>query len=165
MISAGIKLGKVDNEVAKASVEVMLTAGRFAAEVMQEFDVRSATDVTGFALIGHAWEMARSSGVTLQIDSDRVPTIAGALEMAERGILTGGDKTNREYVGGDVEIAQSVSKEMRSLLFDPQTAGGMLITTSSDGVEDLLARLRQNYPQAEIIGRVLQRGKHSLLIK
>jgi selenide,water dikinase len=165
VISLGIKLSKTSEEVVAASVEAMLTAGGDAAVAMREFNVKGATDVTGFALIGHAWEMARASRVTLEIESDHVPILMGALELAGLGMVTGGDKTNREYVGGDIEIAESVSKEMCSLIFDPQTAGGMLITISSDRAADLLSRLRQNYPRAEIIGRVLERGKHSIVVK
>src|SRR6185503_1167310 len=100
---------------------------RFAAEAMREFEVKGATDVTGFALVGHAWEMARASQVTILVEPAKVPIIDGALELAGAGMLTSGDKTNREYIGADIQIAESVDKNLVKLLFDPQTAGGMLI--------------------------------------
>jgi selenide,water dikinase len=165
VISTGIKLEKTSDEVVRASVEAMLTAGNHAADAMREFGVTGATDVTGFALVGHAWEMACASEVTVEIDSSRVPVLPGALELALQGMLTSGEKTNREYVGEDIQIAETVSKGVRSLLFDPQTAGGMLISISSDRAEDLLTRLRRNYPHAEIVGRVLERGEHSIIVK
>jgi selenide,water dikinase len=165
VISTGIKWEKTSAEVAASSVRTMLTAGRYAAEAMREFGVKGATDVTGFALIGHAWEMACASQVTLEIDSSGVPVLDGALELAAAGMLTSGDKTNREYVGEDIEIADSVSKEMGHLLFDPQTAGGMLIAIPVDRAEALLARLREHYPRAAVIGIVAGRGSKSIVVR
>jgi selenide,water dikinase len=142
----------------------MLTSGKDAAAAMCEFKVMGATDVTGFGLLGHAWELARASAVTLEIDSSHVPLLPGALELAGAGMLTSGDRTNREYVGEDIEIASSVSKEMRSLLYDPQTAGGLLISIASDQADALLARLREIYQHAAIIGQVVEQGSCSLVV-
>ena len=154
VISTGIKRGKASVEIVKASVETMLTPGRYAAEAMREFGVKAATDITGFALIGHAWELACASKVTISIDSAAVPLLDGALEMASEGLLTSGDKSNREYVGSDVLIDESVNRNLVKLLFDPQTAGGMLISIAPDRARDLVERLRENYPHVAIIGRV-----------
>ena len=165
VISTGIKWGRTNEEVASKSVETMLTPGRYAAEAMREFGVKGATDVTGFSLLGHAWEMARSSKVTIELDSKAVPFLEGALELAAQGMLTSGDKTNREYVGTDINLGDSIGKETRSLLFDPQTAGGMLISIHPERATELLARLRENYPQAQVIGRVLERGAFSITVR
>jgi selenide,water dikinase len=165
VISTGIKFAKTSAEVAAASLATMLTSGKDAAAAMNEFEIRGATDVTGFALLGHAWELARASGVTIEIESARVPLIEGAIELAAAGMLTSGDKSNREYVGDDVQIADRVNKHIRSLLFDPQTAGGLLIAAAYDRAEALLARLRRSYPRAEIIGRAIERGAHSIVVK
>ena len=154
VISTGIKNARADDRVMAASIQTMLTPGKYAAEAMREFDVKGATDVTGFALLGHAWEMACASKVTIEIDAKAVPLLEGALELASEGMLTSGDKTNREYVGADVEIAGSVDQTLVKLLFDPQTAGGMLIAIPEAKAEALLANLKVNYPRAEIIGRV-----------
>jgi selenide,water dikinase len=155
VISTGIKNARAEDAVVKASVEAMLTPGKYAAEAMREFDVKGATDVTGFALLGHAWEMARASKVTFEIEAKAVPLLDGALELASAGMLTSGDKTNREYVGADVEIDPAVNKDLVKLLFDPQTAGGMLIAIADEKAAALLATLHQNYPSAQIIGRVV----------
>jgi selenide,water dikinase len=165
VISTGIKFEKTTAEVAASSVATMLTPGRYAAEAMREFDIKGATDVTGFALLGHAWEMARASSVTIEIDVARVPVLAGALELAAAGMLTSGDKTNRAYVGQDIEIATAVDANLIKLLYDPQTAGGMLIATPADRADDLLARLRDNYPRAEAIGRVTRLTQYSMVIR
>jgi len=165
VISTGIKNGKAEDAVVAASVETMLTPGKYAAEAMRQFEVKGATDVTGFALLGHAWEMARASKVTMEIEAQAVPFLEGALELAAAGMLTSGDKTNREYVGADVEIEESVDKNLVKLLFDPQTAGGMLIAIAEGKAQALLATLKQNYPTAQIIGRVLPKGSHSIAVK
>ena len=164
VISTGIKKARVSDSVVAGSVETMLTPGKYAAEAMREFGVKAATDVTGFALMGHTWELACASKVTIEIDCAAVPLLDGALELASQGMLTSGDKTNREYVGGDVQIDSSVDENLVKLFFDPQTAGGMLIAISEDKADALLTTLRKNYPHARIIGRVHPPGSSSILV-
>ena len=164
VISTGIKKDRADEAIVAASVATMLTAGKYAAEAMREFEVKGATDVTGFALLGHTWEMACASKVTIEINSGAVPLLDGAMELARAGMLTSGDKTNREYVGADVEIATAIEPDLVSLLFDPQTAGGMLISVAENKADALLRTLRNNYPEAQIIGRVSPRGSRSIVV-
>jgi len=164
VISTGIKRGRASDSVVAGSVETMLTPGKYAAEAMREFGVKGATDVTGFALLGHAWEMACASKVTIEIDAGAVPLLEGALELASQGMLTSGDKTNREYVGADVEIAEAVDPNLIKLLFDPQTAGGMLIAITEDKADTLLSALSNHYSNARIIGRVLPHGPRKIIV-
>src|SRR5947207_13639946 len=145
VISTGIKRAKASPEVVAESIATMLTPGRYAAEAIAKFDVKGATDVTGFALLGHAWEMACASNVTIEIDSARVPLINGALELTRSGMLTGADKTNREYVGEDIEIDPGIDPNLLKLLYDPQTAGGLLLAISEEKANELLSELRRNY--------------------
>jgi selenide, water dikinase len=165
VISTGIKRGKAAPEVVEESVATMLTPGKYAAEAIAKFDVKAATDVTGFALLGHAWEMACASNVTIEIDSSRVPLINGALELATSGMLTGADKTNREYVGEDVSLADGLDQNLVKLFYDPQTAGGLLLAISEDKADELLAELRRNYPVANLIGRAKQRVARAIVVK
>jgi selenide,water dikinase len=120
--------------------------------------------VTGFALLGHAWEMACASHVTIEIDSARVPLIGGALELAAAGMMTGADKTNREYVGEQVSIAEGIDVNLVKLFFDPQTAGGLLLAIAEEKADDLLSELRRNYLRAEVIGRVSKSGGKRIVI-
>jgi len=165
VISTGIKRGQASEAIVRGSVATMLTPGKFAAEAMREFDVTGATDVTGFSLLGHTWEMACASKVTIEIDASSVPLLEGALELATQGMLTSGDKTNREYVGEDVEIADSVDENLVKLLFDPQTAGGMLISVSKEKADSLLSELKKNYPRSSIIGQVQPSSGRALTVK
>jgi len=165
VISTGIKFGKALPEVVAESIATMLTPGKYAAEAITKFHLKAATDVTGFALLGHTWEMACASCVTIEIDSARVPLIKGALELAVQGLLTSGDKTNREYAGAEVEVAATVDPNLVKLFYDPQTAGGLLLSISEEKAEDLLTELRQHYPDAEIIGLVVERGEKAIVVK
>jgi selenide, water dikinase len=164
VISSGIKRARASEAVVAASVKTMLTPGKHAAEAMREFGVKGATDVTGFSLLGHAWEMACASKVTIEIFSREIPLLDGALELAAAGMITSGDKTNREYVGDAVSFAESIDPNLVRLMFDPQTAGGMLISIAESEVEALMAALRDNYPNARIIGRVYPQGPHSIKV-
>lgn len=164
VISTAIKYDQATEAEASLALETMLLAGAEAARVMREFNITGATDITGFSLLGHAWEMARASRVTMEIDSRSVPLIPGAPELAAKGMLTSGDKTNRAYVGDDIEIADATPKDLVSLLFDPQTAGGMLMSVGPERADQVLAALRQTYPAAAIIGRVTEPGGHSIRV-
>ena len=164
VISTGIKRATALPEVVAESVATMMTPGKYAAEAIQKFHVKGATDVTGFALLGHAWELACASSVTIEIDSARVPLIDGALELAASGMITGADKTNREYVGEDVSLAAGLDPNLVKLFYDPQTAGGLLLAIAEKKADDLLVELRRSYPRAEIIGRVTDRCSLSITV-
>jgi selenide,water dikinase len=165
VISTGIKRATASPEVVAESVATMMTPGKYAAEAIQQFEVKGATDVTGFALLGHIWEMACASNVTIEVDSARVPLINGALELATAGMITGADKTNREYVGEDISLAAGLDPNLVKLFYDPQTAGGLLLAIPEEKADDLLVELRRSYPRAEIIGRVAKRVKTAIVVK
>jgi len=154
VISTGIKFGRAGDEVMRASLDTMLLAGHDAAHAMVETGAHAATDITGFALLGHAWEMARGSAVTLEIEAARVPLIPGALELAAQGLLTSGDKTNRLYVGEDAKLDEGISKELSGL-----------ISIAAERADELLTRLRKKYRDACVIGRVVERATHLLNVK
>ncbi len=165
VISTAIKFEKCPPEVAAASLQTMLTSARAAADLMREFGVKAATDITGFGLLGHAWEVAKASQVTFEIDAGKIPLLPQALELAQAGMLTRGDRVNRDYVGNDVTIAAAVSKPMQSLLYDPQTAGGLLICIAENRAQELLEQLQQTYPQTAVIGRVVKAQGFALSVQ
>ncbi len=150
-ISTAIKKGAASPEVIQAAMDVMTCSAAVASEAMQKLGAHACTDITGFGLLGHAYEMARASKVTLIIESQRVPLLPGVLELIKAGMLTRGDKNNRDYVGDTVEIDRQISPEMRSALFDPQTAGGLLISLPKSSAEILSQTIN-----ATIIGEVRQ---------
>lgn len=126
-ICTGIKRGAVSEATANKCLDTMKRTAREASAAMVALDAHACTDVTGFGLLGHAYEMAKG-GVTFTIESASVPLLPDVLDLIKQGMLTRGDKNNRDYVGDAVEISPHVSPEMQSALFDPQTAGGLLIS-------------------------------------
>lgn len=153
-ISTGIKRGVARQETVEAAMKTMTTSAASAAEAMQNVGAHACTDITGFGLLGHAYEMARASNVCLLIESERVPLLPDVLELIKQGMLTRGDKNNRAYVGETLEFSPDISREMQSALFDPQTAGGLLISVSRPKAEELLERI----PGAVVIGEVQTRS-------
>jgi selenide,water dikinase len=157
-ISTGIKRGVARQEAVNAAMKAMTTSAASAAEAMLSADAHACTDITGFGLLGHAYEMAHASDVCLVIEAARVPLLPDVLELIAQGMLTRGDKNNRAYVGDTIDIAEQVSRELQSALFDPQTAGGLLISVERAKAETLLNKVEG----AVIIGEV--RHKSGYLI-
>jgi len=155
-INTAVKKGVASPETEAAAIKAMTTSAAAASKAMVKAEANSCTDVTGFGLLGHAFEMAKASSVTLQIDSNSVPLLPDVLELIVQGMLTRGDKNNRVYVGDTVKIDDKVSPEMQSALFDPQTAGGLLISLPEKNVEKFLAEISD----VVVIGRVAGRGEH-----
>ena len=148
----------------------MRSLNRRACEILVEFSgkysdaVHSVTDVTGFGLIGHAREMALGSNVTIEIDHARVEPLPGALDAVRAGCVPGGLKNNIEFASCAVSLAAGVPPEVETLLYDPQTSGGLLISLASAQAPTLEAALRAAGLPASILGRVLDRGEHAILV-
>jgi selenide,water dikinase len=161
VIATAIKRGKAEPQWVEAATRSMTTLNRAAAEVVRDSyaGIHSMTDITGFGLIGHAREMALGSGVGLRIHSAAVPLLAGALECVRAGFVPGGLKANREFAECMVGYADAVPEERRTMLFDPQTAGGLLISVSANDCKSLIGKLRAQGVAAEEIGEVTEQGK------
>ena len=159
VISTAIKKGKAEPRWVDAAVRSMTTLNKRAAEVIvsESFRVNAMTDVTGFGLIGHAREMVLASDVSIRVSAGRVPLLEGALECVRAGYIPGGLKNNREFAECLVEYDDGVPEDLQALLFDPQTAGGLLISTP-DGIS--LGNALQNVGVAAVeIGGVLEGTK------
>ena len=155
-INTAVKLGKASAAAEAAALNAMTKSAAQASKVMRHVGANACTDVTGFGLLGHAYEMAKASNVTLNIDSKDVMLLPDVLELISQGMLTRGDKNNRAYVGETVIIQTGVSREMQSAIFDPQTAGGLLISMSEPNAERFLNEIAD----AAVIGRVMKRGNY-----
>lgn len=161
IISTGIKFEKASKKTVEISTKTMAISAREASKVMQEVGVNGCTDITGFGLIGHAFEMAKASKVTFEIKSEKVPLLPDVLELIGQKMLTRGDKNNRVYVGDTVFFNGNVKAEMQSALFDPQTAGGLLISLEKNKAEYFVKKVEG----AKIIGRVKPFEKFLLEVK
>jgi len=175
VISTAIKQGAAKQEWINAAIASMTALNKKAAEVIapangqqqtanREFAIHSMTDVTGFGLIGHAREMALASKVSLRFFASRIPMLAGALDCVQAGYTPGGLKNNRDFAECLVGYDDAVPDEIRSILFDPQTAGGLLIAVASADAARLKQSLNQVGVPAVEIGEVLPPGKPTIHI-
>lgn len=136
-------------------VQVMATLNKYARDIMVRFSPNACTDVTGFGLLGHVYEMASSSSVTIEIISGAVPIIQKSFELAEMGIIPQGAYRNVDYVGDNVRVSADVSQPIQDIMSDPQTSGGLLISVPERVADDLMSVLEDVTPWARIVGHVL----------
>lgn len=144
--------GRAPHGALTAAVASMTTSNRDAAEVLRQYAPHAVTDVTGFGLAGHAYETASRSGVRLALDAGLLPALPGALELAAAGVRTGGDGRNRDFAGP--HLVSSASAEVEALAYDPQTAGGLLVTVPHDRAPTVEAALSAAGVEVWRIGRV-----------
>ena len=141
-------------DVAEA-VGWMKKLNKAAAELAQEFELHSGTDVTGFSLLGHAYEMAEASNVRVRFNYQKIPFITGARTYAERFIFPGGAYDNRLYFGSNVHFDPSLDEPSQLLLFDSQTSGGLLLAVPPDKLEKFLTRAEQLEQPLWVVGEVV----------
>jgi selenide,water dikinase len=175
VISTAIKKAKAEPSWIAAATASMTTLNKTASEVITEFNavdrrpepapsaaegtVSALTDITGFGLIGHAREMALASDVSLRLRASAVPLLPGALDCVRAGFIPGGLKNNRDFAECAAEFDAAIPEDVRTLLFDPQTAGGLLISVAAAAADELLIALRAKKIPAALIGEVLPRTK------
>ena len=162
VISTAIKKDKAKQDWIDAAVASMTTLNKPAAEVITnagKSSVHAMTDITGFGLIGHGRELAMASDVSLRIQAGRVPLLQGALECVRSGYIPGGLKANREFAECVVSYNAGIPDDLKTLLFDPQTAGGLLISAASEASAELTRGLQAAGVPSVDIGEVLPAAK------
>jgi selenide,water dikinase len=156
IVNTAIKAGMATAELTTRVTNLMAALNRAAAEAMAAFDVHACTDVTGFGLLGHLSEMVSGSGLSVRFFADQVPMIPEALEFASMGLIPAGAYKNREFRQPMVAFSESVERNRRDVLFDPQTSGGLLISVKPEQAEGLVAALKENGVRDAVqIGEVL----------
>lgn len=160
VIGTAIKFERVEPAVVDEAIGWMTMLNKAAAEAVANIDgVHACTDITGFGLIGHSTEIARASGATLVIRAVDVPLLSGAREIAGRN-RSGGLVSNRDHFGRDVLFDQNTPDDLRDLLFDPQTSGGLLMSIDRDKLQEVEGALLQKGVRFWRIGEVRSRGEH-----
>jgi selenide,water dikinase len=142
LVLDGVRKGVLGTEALESAVATMRTLNSEAATVLRAFEPNAVTDVTGFGLFGHAHEMAGRSGVRVRLDAAALPALGGALEAARAGVRTGGDRRNRDFAAEHVELGGAVADEVAVLGFDPQTAGGLLVSLPAAKAASVEAEFR-----------------------
>jgi selenide,water dikinase len=152
LVLQGVRDGTAPAGALEEAVGWMRTLNAAAADALRPFRPNAVTDVTGFGLLGHAHEVAQRSGVRVALDADTLPALPGALELAEAGVRTGGDRRNRDFAGRHVE--SSAPAALEALAYDPQTAGGLLVSLPSDRAAVLEATFADAGLLLRRVGRV-----------
>lgn len=162
VLSTAAKAELLTDGQMKEMIDLMSTLNKGAQEVMLPLKPSACTDITGFGLLGHVNELAEGSGVTVQLWADTVPFASGALELARDGIIPAGAYRNRNYLEGKVKVEEAVALEVSDLLFDPQTAGGLLISIPEERGVELVRRLNDRGIPGAVIGQVQSKGEHTV---
>jgi selenide,water dikinase len=160
----GVTTTAIKNQKAKPEhiQEVVIWMNRLnkkASELAQAFGVKAATDITGFSLLGHGWEMASSSGVGFNIHWDMIPFISAAKEYANAYSFPGGTFDNKSYFEKHIQFQKSITEEEKLLLFDPQTNGGLLFSISCDQLDNLMTQADKMDQPIWVIGEVVEGDK------
>jgi len=156
IVSTALKRRKASAASVRAAVASMIELNKVASAAMRRFPVHACSDVTGYGLLGHAFEMADGSHVTVVLDARKMPLLPGARRLAEQGHLTGGCRRNRDYLKDKVVIAPGVSSALAEIAFDPQTSGGLLIVLPLSDSQALLDDLHANgITAATIVGHAV----------
>ena len=166
IINTALKAEMVSEELAEEVAKSMATLNRVASELMQETGAHACTDITGFGLLGHSAQLAKSSEVCLEYDLAAIPCFAGVAELARQGLCPGGSFRNKDFYKEKVEFANDVPEHVQDVLFDAQTSGGLLICLESGKAELLLERLKEaGVIEAAIVGEVTDGPKGGIIVR
>ncbi len=164
LVNTAAKVDQATIESKKIAEYSMKQLNKFAKDCLKDLDVHSLTDVTGFSLAGHSYEMASASDKTIEIYSNNLCIIPGALEIAKSGMIPEGTYNNKEYLKGKYE--EYINRDdMLDVIFDPQTSGGLLVSLSELDALKYLRRLEEYTPYARIVGKVINKNKSSIIIR
>lgn len=163
IINTAIKADIAGEVAYNKAVESMAYLNKDACEAMTKVGINGCTDVTGFGFLGHAYEMAEASKVTLEIWSDYIPVIKESLEFAKMGIIPAGAYNNEGYLREHIIFDDSIKQEIRDIMYDPQTSGGLLISVPEELSEKLMEELRiRNKTDFNIVGKVKEKGEFAI---
>lgn len=154
LITTAGKNGAASDAHLQNAIAWMSKLNRGAAQAMQEVGIQCATDITGYGLLGHAYEIAQASGVALQFNADALPVLDGALEYARQKQIPGGAGRNKLYLDEKIEFARTLDDEHTEILFDPQTSGGLLIAVAATKFDALTRALKSRGVEYWIVGQV-----------
>lgn len=154
IISTAIKAEMASKEAYDTAVKVMSTLNKYAGEIIIEHNISACTDITGFGIMGHCYEMAKGSNVSFKLFKEQIHYIKEAKEYAETGLVPAGSYNNRAYLEGKYEL-RNIPEWFEDILFDPQTSGGLLVSCTKAVAEKLMGRLNNLELKSQIIGEVI----------
>ncbi|MBT7889079.1 MAG: selenide, water dikinase SelD, partial [Deltaproteobacteria bacterium] len=165
IINTAIKRDQVPAAVLEKVTLLMATLNRKAAEIMGKYQVHACTDITGFGLLGHLAEMVLDSGCGIRVDAAAVPIIPETFGFAEKGLVPGGGRRNRDFRQHLVDFAPSVNSTLQDILFDPQTSGGLMICVDREDAGNLLDELKSSgITEANVMGEIITAPTHRIVV-
>lgn len=165
ILTTAAKADLVSDDVLERIYTQMATLNKTARDIMVKYPVNSCTDVTGFSLMGHSFEMAQGSECSIHLQVKNIPFHPEAYEMAEMGFIPAGAYRNREYAEAGVKVVGNVTRAMQDICYDPQTSGGLLMSIPSSHAEVCLKELQSVIPQATIVGYVTEKQEASIYLE
>jgi len=165
ILTTAMKADLLSMEEEKELISSMSFLNMKAGEILRRYSVNGLTDVTGFGLAGHAYEMAKASSVTITIDTKSLPLLNGAYSMACDGIIPAGAYSNRNWISCGCDPNTSADLALLDIAFDPQTSGGLLISVPESESESLLKELQSSIPVASVVGFVEEQSQKPLILK
>ena len=165
VLSTAAKAGLLEQADYRQMVALMTTLNKYAAQAAAPIPLHACTDVTGFGLVGHVKEMAEGCGSTIQLWAGKIPIVPKALELARDGIIPAGAYRNMDFAAGDTLEEPSLPREVLDCMYDPQTAGGLLLSVPEDRAAELLARLADAGVSAAAVGAVVPREEKFVHIR
>lgn len=158
ILNTAIKAGFLSEALTNGAIRVMACLNNVAAEGMEIIGANSCTDITGFGFLGHLYEMAKASNVTMRINFKDIPVLDGTIENAKMGLVPAGAYANRRYMGEHVIFDDAVPEYMKDILFDPQTSGGLLISIDESKAGSLIDFFSENLQtEYAVIGKVVEK--------
>lgn len=164
ILTTANKADMLDKVSYKNILNIMCTLNKKARDIAVKYNITSCTDITGFGLLGHSFEMATGSNVSIKLDTKNIPILDKAIDFANEGILPSGMYKNRHYAQNSVINKANVSEALQDVLYDPQTSGGLLISVDEKDATDLLHELSGSIPCAEIIGTVIKKDDYPIIL-
>ena len=164
ILTTAAKADLVDETLLNRIYAQMTYLNKTAAHIMRKYEVHSCTDVTGFSLLGHSFEMAQGSDCTIHIDVANVPFHKEAYEFAEMGFIPAGAYRNRDFAENGVHVAGDISRAMQDIIYDPQTSGGLLIAVAEKDAAQLHHELVESGVQASIVGHVTEAQDYPIIL-
>lgn len=163
--TTALKRNMLTKEQIHRVTDVMRSLNKYAAECLAQFKPNAVTDITGFGLLGHAFEMATGSQVSLTIFNQNVPVLPGTLELAEDGIVPGGSKSNHRWLINDVDYNKDLTETEQLILCDAITSGGLLISLPKQEATTFIDSLKSTFAiQAEVIGEVTEKKEKAIYV-
>lgn len=165
IITTGAKADMTKDTLMERIYTQMATLNKAARDVMVQYNVHSCTDVTGFGLLGHSYEMAQGSSCSVHIQVDKVPYHPEALELAAMGLIPAGAYRNREYAEKGVAASKSIPLALQDILYDPQTSGGLLFSLPQEEADRCLEHMRKTVPTAAIVGYISEKEDSYIILE